>query len=334
MNNLNFTENNQTFTFKTDLNLGILFGSRLDVALLLPKKIFTKIEKQLLKKQEIKLNNQCNQQSFELKEINRKLFDQERIVNRLKDQCLIFLKIRREKIPELNDDLMRDLEKLSDDSDEIAEMINILQTQISLKPDVQKSVEIEKKWLKGIEKIIHKINRYFSTLFAELGAVGEVQLIKDPNRDYSKFETHILVKFRDETNLHILRAARQSGGERAVTTALFLMALQNLIECPFRVVDELNQGMDPQNEKITFNLIVKFVCRPNVPQYFMVSPKLLPGLNLTKDIACHIFFNSSFIRKNPKLWFIPNIVKFGNPKKPSRRKRRKKKPRIKKNNYF
>ncbi|KAJ6255419.1 structural maintenance of chromosomes protein [Anaeramoeba flamelloides] len=324
---------------------------------------FAKIEKQLLKKQEIKLNNQCNQQSFELKEINRKLFDQERIVNRLKDQCLIFLKIRREKIPELNDDLMRDLEKLSDDSDEIAEMINILQTQISLKPDVQKSVfdqynereklqieltekikkkyqelydnnnkirEIEKAWLKGIEKIIHKINRYFSTLFAELGAVGEVQLLKDPNRDYSKFELHILVKFRDETNLHILRAARQSGGERAVTTALFLMALQNLIECPFRVVDELNQGMDPQNEKITFNLIVKFVCRSNVPQYFMVSPKLLPGLNLTKDIACHIVFNSSFIPKNPKLWFIPNIVKFGNTKKPSRRKRRKKKTQNKK----
>ncbi|KAJ3438812.1 structural maintenance of chromosomes protein [Anaeramoeba flamelloides] len=319
---------------------------------------FAKIEKQLLKKQEIKLNNQCNQQNFELKEINKKLFEHERIVNRLKDQCLLLIKRRKEKIPELNDDIMKDFEKLSDDSDEIAEMINILQTQISLKPNVPRAVfdqyndrekhqneltekikkkyqelhdnnnnikETEKTWLKGIEKIIQKINRHFSTLFAELGAVGEVQLIKDPNRDYSKFELHILVKFRDETNLHILRANRQSGGERAVTTALFLMALQNLIECPFRVVDELNQGMDPQNEKTTFNLIVKFVCRPNVPQYFMVTPKLLPGLNLTKDIACHIVFNSSFIPKNPKLWFIPNIVKFGNKNNQLRRKRKTKK---------
>lgn len=33
----------------------------------------------------------------------------------------------------------------------------------------------------------------------------------------------------------------QSGGERALTTALFLLALQEVTHYPFRIVDEINQ---------------------------------------------------------------------------------------------
>ena len=33
----------------------------------------------------------------------------------------------------------------------------------------------------------------------------------------------------------------QSGGERSVATMLYLIAMQNLTECPFRLVDEINQ---------------------------------------------------------------------------------------------
>ena len=37
---------------------------------------------------------------------------------------------------------------------------------------------------------------------------------------------HILVKFRDEEELQLLTANRQSGGERAVCTILYIIALQ------------------------------------------------------------------------------------------------------------
>ncbi|KAJ3447936.1 structural maintenance of chromosomes protein [Anaeramoeba flamelloides] len=318
---------------------------------------FEKMKKQLLKAQENKIKSQVHQQDFELDEINRKVFDQEVHVKRLKDECLISLTRRKEKYSELNQELIMDFEELSDSSDEIAEMINILQTQISLKPNVPKTVydlyndrekqkiklteiikkkyqelndnknnikEIEKAWLKGITEIVKKINCYFSKLFSKLGAVGEVQLFKDPGGDYSKFELNILTKFRDDNKLHTLKATRQSGGEKSMTTALYLVALQNLIDCPFRVVDELNQGMDPQNEKTIFNLIVKFICRPNLPQYFYITPKLLSNLNLTKDINCHIIFNSPFIPKYPKLWLLPNIVKFNNRVNPDIKGRKRK----------
>ena len=51
----------------------------------------------------------------------------------------------------------------------------------------------------------------------------------------------IRVKFRSEDSLHVLDARHQSGGERSVSTMLYLMALQDITNCPFRVVDEINQ---------------------------------------------------------------------------------------------
>lgn len=54
--------------------------------------------------------------------------------------------------------------------------------------------------------------------------------------------------------LSVLDNHRQSGGERAVSTIFYLMALQSLARAPFRLVDEINQGMDPRNERYVCNL--------------------------------------------------------------------------------
>lgn len=59
--------------------------------------------------------------------------------------------------------------------------------------------------------------------------------------DYDKYGIRIRVKFRSSTQLHELTPHHQSGGERSVSTMLYLMALQELNRCPFRVVDEINQ---------------------------------------------------------------------------------------------
>jgi structural maintenance of chromosomes protein 5 len=50
------------------------------------------------------------------------------------------------------------------------------------------------------------------------------------------------VKFREAEELQVLNAQRQSGGERSVSTILYLVALQGVAACPFRVVDEINQA--------------------------------------------------------------------------------------------
>jgi chromosome segregation ATPase len=53
----------------------------------------------------------------------------------------------------------------------------------------------------------------------------------------------------------IIQASVQSGGEKSVSTMLYLMSLQSLTQCPFRVVDEINQGMDAKNERMIYEQV-------------------------------------------------------------------------------
>jgi Fe-S cluster assembly ATPase SufC len=88
--------------------------------------------------------------------------------------------------------------------------------------------------------------------------------------------------------LSILNANRQSGGERAVSTIFYLMALQDLAQSPFRVVDEINQGMDPRNERMVHERMVDIACQERTSQYFLVTPKLLTGLKFHPKMKVHV----------------------------------------------
>lgn len=83
---------------------------------------------------------------------------------------------------------------------------------------------------------------------------------------------------RQNETLQQLNQHRQSGGERAVSTIFYLMALQSMAQAPFRVVDEINQGMDPRNERMVHERMVEIACREHTSQYFLITPKLLTGL--------------------------------------------------------
>ena len=50
------------------------------------------------------------------------------------------------------------------------------------------------------------------------------------------------MRFRENETLQDLSKGTQSGGEKSVTTAVYMMALQELTQVPFRCVDEINQG--------------------------------------------------------------------------------------------
>ena len=61
--------------------------------------------------------------------------------------------------------------------------------------------------------------------------------------------------------LQRLTGQRQSGGEKSVSTILYLLSLQELSRAPFRVVDEINQGMDIENERKVHALMVETVTK-------------------------------------------------------------------------
>uniref|UniRef100_A0A1X7TU81 Structural maintenance of chromosomes protein 5 n=2 Tax=Amphimedon queenslandica TaxID=400682 RepID=A0A1X7TU81_AMPQE len=161
--------------------------------------------------------------------------------------------------------------------------------------------ELKNRWLKPLDEMIKKINEKFSKFFRDMKCVGEVDLLKDETEtDFKKYGVQIRVKFRSEESLHVLDARHQSGGERSVFTMLYLMALQDITNCPFRVVDEINQGMDSINERSVFNQIVRTVNQRDTPQYFVLTPKLLQGLDYSDSVTVHIIHNG--LHMSPDVW--------------------------------
>lgn len=113
--------------------------------------------------------------------------------------------------------------------------------------------------------------------------------------EYDKYGIRIRVKFRSSTQLHELTPHHQSGGERSVSTMLYLMSLQELNRCPFRVVDEINQGMDPVNERRVFDIVVRTACGVNTSQYFFITPKLLQNLKYAEQMTILCVHNGPYM---------------------------------------
>jgi chromosome segregation ATPase len=65
------------------------------------------------------------------------------------------------------------------------------------------------------------------------------------------------------------------------------MALQDLARSPFRVVDEINQGMDPRNERMVHERLVDIACQERTSQYFLITPKLLNNLKFHPKMKIH-----------------------------------------------
>lgn len=134
-----------------------------------------------------------------------------------------------------------------------------------------------------------------------MAVAGEVSLDEHDN-DFDQFGILIKVKFREAGQLQVLSAHHQSGGERSVSTILYLVSLQDLTNCPFRVVDEINQGMDPTNERKMFQQLVRAASQPNTPQCFLLTPKLLPNLEYSEACSILNIMNGPWIEQPSKAW--------------------------------
>ena len=166
----------------------------------------------------------------------------------------------------------------------------------------QRVIEEKKQaWLGALRPLIDRINDNFKTNFASIGCAGEVKL-HDAGEAFDQWELQIWVKFRASTDMHILDAHRQSGGERSVSTMLYLISLQELTSAPFRVVDEINQGMDPINERKIFKRMTKAASSSEATQTFLLTPKLLNNLQYTEDCTVLCIFNGPWIAEMAKRW--------------------------------
>ncbi|KAL8291767.1 hypothetical protein RQP46_002025 [Phenoliferia psychrophenolica] len=159
--------------------------------------------------------------------------------------------------------------------------------------------KVEKKWLPKLERLVSDVSSKFSAAFKSLGCLGEIRIAKDT--DYNKWGIEILVSFRDKEALQVLTSHRQSGGERALTTVMYLMSLASLAKAPFALVDEINQGMDQRVERNVHNALVETTCQGDVGQYFLITPKLLPNLNYHAKMKVLVIQNGEWLPESLSL---------------------------------
>uniref|UniRef100_A0A803W6N7 Structural maintenance of chromosomes protein 5 n=1 Tax=Ficedula albicollis TaxID=59894 RepID=A0A803W6N7_FICAL len=155
--------------------------------------------------------------------------------------------------------------------------------------------QVKEKWLNLLKEMIAQINGKFSKFFSSMQCAGEVDLHMENEEEYEKYGIRIRVKFHHSTDLYELTPYHQSGGEKTVSTMLYLMALQELNRCPFRVVDEINQGMDPMNERRVFEMVVETACKKRTSQYFLITPKLLQNLTYNDKMTVLFVYNGPFM---------------------------------------
>ncbi|CAK4033817.1 Structural maintenance of chromosomes 5 [Lecanosticta acicola] len=156
-----------------------------------------------------------------------------------------------------------------------------------------KITELRGRWEPELEEVVKNISDAFSENFHRIQCAGEVGIYKDD--DYDQWAIQIKVKFRENEPLSLLDSHRQSGGERAVSTIFYLMALQSLARAPFRVVDEINQGMDPRNERLVHSRMVEIACAEHTSQYFLITPKLLNNLTYHENMKVHCIASGEYM---------------------------------------
>lgn len=196
-----------------------------------------------------------------------------------------------------NRDAIRQYEKLKVEIENKEESLEIARGSRENKEMI--IAKIREPWENRLVTSLEKVNALFTLYMAEMGCTGEVRLKKadKENGGFSLWGIEILVSFRETAKAQVLSAERHSGGERSVSTILYLMALQGLMVAPFRCVDEINQGLDDRNERLVFKRIVaNSTKKPNKSltdhsgQYFLITPKLLPNLTDMEEPAMTLQF--------------------------------------------
>ena len=255
-------------------------------------------------------------------------------------QELLELKQRNDREAPATEELQRELQKLPESLDELNALIEVEQQQadaIHDNPAVilaynkrkQEIEELESQikdmqahfaekqarfdklrepWESTLNEAIEGMREKFGLFMQDLSAGGGLDLKKANSLDQWGLE--IMVRFRETARLEKLQASVQSGGERSVSTIMYLMAMQDMMPSPFRMVDEINQGMDERNERLVFKRIVECTTGPDMPQYWLITPKLLEGLTAmdNPDVTALVVMNGPWNLKRPQDWDLDSFV--------------------------
>jgi structural maintenance of chromosomes protein 5 len=169
-------------------------------------------------------------------------------------------------------------------------LVKILGENLAAKKSIDAEITHKRSNLFGkIRKVVGPVNEAFGGLFKRFSCEGKVLFVGE-DMPASKWRLNVLVRFRTGEDLEVLNSYRQSGGEKSVSTILFLLAIQAFRPSPFRLVDEINQGMDRHNEKLVHNILVDMSEERDATQFFIITPKIVPDLTYSSMMKIIILY--------------------------------------------
>ena len=128
-------------------------------------------------------------------------------------------------------------------------------------------------WRKKVQALLEEVNGSYLSILSALGARGYVKLVNPDDIDRAGLELYIGFRGMEPTPLN---PYTQSGGERSVAVAAFLLALQRHIKSPFRAVDEFEVHMDVRNREIFLFKLIEVLKKTRDVQYLVITPNQIP----------------------------------------------------------
>jgi len=128
-------------------------------------------------------------------------------------------------------------------------------------------------WRKKVQALLEEVNGSYLSILSALGARGYVKLVNPDDIDRAGLELYIGFRGMEPTPLN---PYTQSGGERSVAVAAFLLALQRHIKSPFRAVDEFEVHMDVRNREIFLFKLIEVLKKTRDAQYLVITPNQIP----------------------------------------------------------
>lgn len=128
--------------------------------------------------------------------------------------------------------------------------------------------ERKQRWINSLTSQVAHVSGRFQKSMARLRIQAYVQLCKpeEDQHDFKRWGLQMCAAFRTGIEPQPVNAHTNSGGERALCTMMFLLALQRSTPCPFRVIDEINQGMDKAFERQVMTQVMH-ACAPGKLAY-------------------------------------------------------------------
>ncbi|KAK8794672.1 hypothetical protein WA158_001653 [Blastocystis sp. Blastoise] len=238
-------------------------------------------------------------------------------------ECIAEVQLKLKEI-RINDNYLQECIRREE---QIQEIDNTIQNTNNNSDSLRDELDSKgKRWKTTIKSIIEKSDICFRNFMSRIRCEGRVSLSNEDN--YEQCGLVLYVRFRESEGLQQLSSATQSGGEKSLTTILFLLSLQSQIKCPFRVIDEINQNMDDRNERYVLDLFMKSLEQSNnrgnsqesavsvssqfgysvFPQTLLISPTLLRNIPYNEDVDFHIIFKGTQMVPSPEIFDYDRLV--------------------------